>query len=91
MLGISIKKINDNIIIKWQLSTVTIPITEIVSITKDETYACEEKSAIRLGTPYATTDRIVIKTIKDTYILFSTNVTSLEKKLTSYLEERNPN
>lgn len=91
MLGISIKKINDNIIIKWQLSTVTIPITGIVSITKDETYAGEEKSAIRLGIPYATTDRIVIKTIKDTYILFSTNVPSLEKKLTSYLEERNPN
>lgn len=91
MLGINIDKIDENLIIKWQLSTVTIPISEIVSITRDGTYAGEEKSAIRIGTPYATTDRIVIKTTKEEYILFTTNVTSIENKLTLYLKERTSN
>ncbi|MGE6375732.1 hypothetical protein [Peribacillus muralis] len=91
MLGINIDKINENLILKWQLSTVTIPISEIVSITRDGTYAGEEKSAIRIGTPYATTDRILIKTTKEKYILFTTNITSVENKLTSYLKKRTYN
>ncbi|WP_160036938.1 SunI/YnzG family protein [Paenibacillus sp. An7] len=83
MLGIKAEKINDNLVIIWQLSKIEIPISEIVNISHDDTYGGEQKDAIRIGTPYGTTDRIIIKTNSQTYILFTTNVISLEKKLNS--------
>ena len=43
-----------------------IPIFDIEGISLDNTYAGEEKNAIRIGTPFATTDRVVIKTKKET-------------------------
>ena len=86
MIGISIQFSNDHLIIKWQLSRIEIPVSDIVKVTRDETYAGEGTNAIRIGTPYATTDRIVIKTKSDTYILFTTNATSLENKITSLID-----
>ena len=85
LLGISIEKVEADIVIRWQLSKVTIPISDILTVTVDETYGGEEKQAIRMGTPYGTTDRVVIKTNKNTYILFSTNYISIQKKLNSYI------
>lgn len=62
MLGIKVEKINDDLIIKWQLSKIEIPTFEIVNISHDHTYGGEQKDAIRIGIPYGTTDRIIIKT-----------------------------
>ncbi|MBY6088530.1 SunI/YnzG family protein [Priestia flexa] len=83
MLGIRVKKDNGKLIIKWQLSTIEIPLDEIIEVTEDETYGGKKAEAIRIGTPYATTDRILIRTTKQDYILFSTNKSAILKQLNS--------
>lgn len=83
MLGISVKKSNDIVIIKWQLSKVEIPVADILDVCLDDTYGGEEKEAIRIGTPYGTTDRVVIKTKIKTYILYTTNPSTIKNKILS--------
>ncbi|PEF03141.1 hypothetical protein COM97_28370 [Bacillus thuringiensis] len=74
MLGINVKKTNEELIISWQLAEITIPLRDVIEITEDATYAgVEEVDVIRIGTAYGTTDRILIKTVKQNYILFTTN------------------
>lgn len=85
MFGIKVEKINDNLVIRWQLSKIEIPISEILDVSHDDTYGGDQKDAIRIGTPYGTTDRIIIKTNFKTYILFTTNVISLNKKISSIM------
>lgn len=43
----------------------------------------ERKSAVRIGFPYGSTDRVVIKTANNTYILFTTNAASIMSKIVS--------
>ena len=86
MFGIFVKKVNSDVVIRWLLTKVTIPISDILAVTTDDTYGGKEKQAIRLGTPYGTTDRLVIVTKENTYILFTTNYTSIQKKLNSYIQ-----
>lgn len=86
MFGIFVKKVNSDVVIRWLLTKVTIPISDILAVTTDDTYGGKEKQAIRLGTPYGTTDRLVIITKENTYILFTTNYTSIQKKLNSYIQ-----
>ncbi|MCY7562849.1 SunI/YnzG family protein [Paenibacillus macerans] len=50
------------LIITWQLSKTEIFLKDIEEVGFDETYGGEEKNAIRIGTPYGTTDRVFIKT-----------------------------
>jgi hypothetical protein len=69
--------------IRWQLSKIEIPIEDIVSVENDGTYGGKEKSAIRIGNPYAHTDRVVIRTKSETYILF-TSIGGLREKILSY-------
>lgn len=82
MFELNVEKLNDNIIIKWQLAKIVIPISEIVEVTDDDTYIGKEKDAIRIGFPYGTVDRIVIKTTTETYILF-TSIDAIKKKIYS--------
>ncbi|VXC90355.1 conserved hypothetical protein [Bacillus mycoides] len=50
----------------------------MIEVTEDATYAgVEEPSAIRIGTAYGTTDRILIRTVKQNYVLFTTNKVSI--------------
>jgi Bacterial PH domain len=63
-----------NLRIKWQFSTIDIPASSIKEVTLDDTYAGEEKRAIRLGFPYGHTDRVVIRTTSETYLLYTSNV-----------------
>ncbi|WP_203339906.1 hypothetical protein [Planococcus beijingensis] len=86
MFGIFVKKVNSDVVIRWLLTKITIPISDILAVTTDDTYGGKEKQAIRLGTPYGTTDRLVIITKENTYILFTTNYTSIQKKLNSYIQ-----
>lgn len=81
MFGIHVKKSEDTVIIKWQLSKVEIPLSDILEVSLDNTYGGEEKESIRIGTPYGTTDRIVIKTKTNTYLLYTTNSHSIMNKL----------
>ena len=85
MFGIFVKKVNSDVVIRWLLTKVTIPISDILAVTTDDTYGGNEKQAIRLGTPYGTTDRLVIITKENTYILFTTNYLAIQKKLDSYI------
>ncbi|WP_199427047.1 SunI/YnzG family protein [Thermaerobacillus caldiproteolyticus] len=83
MSGIKVEKLNDNLVISWLLAKIEIPISEIIEVTLDDTYGGEEKKAIRVGTPYGTSDRVVIKTNSNTYILFTTNAVSITNKISS--------
>ncbi|PSL32968.1 hypothetical protein B0H99_11078 [Planomicrobium soli] len=83
MFGINVKKSNDIVTIKWQLSKVEIPASDIIDVSLDDTYGGEDKKAFRIGTPYGTTDRVVIKTKTQTYILYTTNPTSIKNKILS--------
>ncbi|MGE7726136.1 hypothetical protein [Bacillus cereus] len=74
MLGINVKKTNEELIISWQLAEITIPLRDVIEVTEDATYAgVEEVDVIRIGTSYGTTDRILIKTVKQNHVLFTTN------------------
>lgn len=79
------KKNNDKLIITWQLSKTEIQISDIREVYSDDTYAGETNDAVRIGTPYGTTDRVVIKTTSITYILFTTNGLSILNKIRSFL------
>ncbi|PEC83200.1 hypothetical protein COK00_01675 [Bacillus cereus] len=82
MLGIDVKKTDEKLIISWQLAKIQIPLSEIIEVTEDETYAgVEEKNVIRIGTAYATTDRILIKTVEQNYLLFTTNRVAILNKI----------
>ena len=85
MFEIFVKKVNSDVVIRWLFTKITIPISDILTVTTDDTYGGKEKQAIRLGRPYGTTDRVVIITKESTYILFTTNYLSIQKKLNSYI------
>ncbi|POO80441.1 hypothetical protein C1T30_23815 [Bacillus sp. MBGLi97] len=74
------KNLNENLIIKWQLSKIEIPIREINDMFLDPKYGREKKSAIRIGFPYGY-GRVVIKTANNTYIMFTTNAASIMSKI----------
>ncbi|MEI2666264.1 hypothetical protein V8G47_16715 [Rossellomorea sp. LJF3] len=69
---------------KYQLTKIEIPLSDIKDVVNDDTYGGEEKSALRIGTPYGHTDRVVIKTKKGTYILF-TSIGGLRVKILSIM------
>ncbi|MCM3538353.1 hypothetical protein [Priestia endophytica] len=69
----NVEKREKEFVIQWGLATIHIPLEDIIEVTEDETYGGKEKQAVRIGMPYGTTDRIVIKTVKQNYILFTTN------------------
>ncbi|MCR6598844.1 PH domain-containing protein [Bacillus halotolerans] len=81
MIGVKVKKSKENLVINWQLSKIEIPIKEINDVFLDPNYGGEEKSAVRIGLPYGSTDRVVIKTANNTYILFTTNAASIMNKI----------
>ena len=86
MLGIDVKRNGSEIVIKYQLIKVVIPISDIISVTLDDTYAGKEQDAIRIGLPYGTTDRIAIKTKTSNYLLFSTNYTYIMNTINLAIE-----
>lgn len=87
MLGISVARTGDQLVIRWQFTRIAISMDTIVSVTHDDTYAGEIKNAIRIGTPQGTTDRIVIRTQDAAYILFTTNADSIQNSINRYREE----
>lgn len=81
MLGIELQKLNVHLVIRWQLTKIKIPVAEITGVTLGDTYAGSEKAAVRIGLPYGTTDRVIIKTTSRTYILFTTNPEAIISQL----------
>ncbi|MDS9472911.1 hypothetical protein [Sporosarcina pasteurii] len=84
MFEVKVEKHDDHIVIKWQFSKTKIPISEIIKVTYDHTYAGESKTAVRIGYPYGTTDRISIQTAKKDYLIF-TSVGATKEKILSLL------
>ena len=74
-------KKKDELIISWQFSKIHIALCEITEVTEDNTYAGVEEKAQSIGTAYGTTDRILIKTVKQNYLLFTTNRVSILNKI----------
>ncbi|WP_017813269.1 SunI/YnzG family protein [Paenibacillus shenyangensis] len=86
MLGIDVKKVDDDIIIKYQFTKLVIPVADIISVSLDDTYGGKETNAIRVGAPYGTTDRVAIQTKTNNYILFTTNYTKIMNTINSAIE-----
>ncbi|KAA8754886.1 MULTISPECIES: hypothetical protein [Paenibacillus] len=74
MFGVNVKKIEDQLVIRWQFSKIEIPIVHITSVTLDDTYGGSEPSAIRIGPVNGTSERILIRTVDQSYILFTNSV-----------------
>lgn len=77
MLGIDVKQVENDIVIRHQFTKLVIPIEDLVSVSLDDTYGGQEADAIRIGTPYGTTDRVAIQTKTKNYLLFTTNYTRI--------------
>ncbi|MFC0524953.1 hypothetical protein ACFFGV_15345 [Pontibacillus salicampi] len=86
MIGINVKEKDGYVIISWQFSKVEITKSDIIEVIDDDTYGGEEQTAVRMGYPYATTERIFIRTNKQNYILF-TNNTSIKGKIESMMNK----
>ncbi|SIS64309.1 SunI/YnzG family protein [Salimicrobium flavidum] len=86
-MGIKVKEKNGSIIISWMFSKVEIPKNEIKEINSDDTYGGEEQKALRIGHPSATNERILIKTSKQDYLLF-TNEPSTQNKIERMISRR---
>lgn len=84
MFAVSAKQVEDQLIIRWQLSKYEIPLSQITSVTLDDTYGGSEPSAIRIGPVGGTTERILIRTTNQSYILF-TNSVNMFSAITSML------
>jgi hypothetical protein len=85
LFEVNVTKSKGKLIIKWQISTIEIPLSDITEVAEDNTYGGEVKDALRIGFPYGTADRIVIKTNAETYIVF-TNTEAVKKKIFSSVE-----
>jgi hypothetical protein len=83
-MEVKVSKNDDNLNIKWQLSNIIIPLSDIKKVRDDDTYGGEGKTAMRIGYPYGHTDRVVIQTSSETFILFTSNG-GLKEKILSYI------
>ncbi|WP_303984950.1 SunI/YnzG family protein [Niallia circulans] len=87
MLEVKVTKNNKKLQIKWQLSTIEIPLSDITAVANDETYAGKEITGMRIGFPYGNTDRVIIQTKTDNYIIF-TSIGNLKDKIMDFIKEK---
>lgn len=73
MLGIRVQQVENQLVIRWQLSKIEIPISDIKAVTLDDTYGGSEPSAVRIGAAYGASETILIRTTHQSYILFTSN------------------
>ncbi|MDT8861251.1 hypothetical protein N0O92_13495 [Alkalihalobacillus sp. MEB130] len=91
MFEVKIEQTKDDIVFKWQLSKMNIPITDIVDVTSDDTYAGDKSSVMRIGYPYGTTERIYIKTQKSNYLVFTSKASIKEQIVSAIKRKRKDN
>lgn len=53
-------------------------------MTYDDTYAGKSKTAMRIGYPYGTTERIIIQTVQTDYLIY-TSIRSTKEKVLSLI------
>ncbi|MHA7580659.1 SunI/YnzG family protein [Paenibacillus vandeheii] len=73
MLGIRVQQVENQLVIRWQLSKIEIPISDIKAVTLDDTYGGSEPTAVRIGAAYGASETILIRTTHQSYILFTSN------------------
>ncbi|MDM5317251.1 hypothetical protein QUF49_14675 [Fictibacillus sp. b24] len=83
MIEVSVKKVENNFVIRWQLLRIEIPSSDILDVRLDDTYGGEDQDAIRIGLPYGTTDRVFINTAKQNYLVFTSNPSAIISKLSA--------
>ncbi|MDF9839889.1 MULTISPECIES: PH domain-containing protein [unclassified Paenibacillus] len=86
MLGIKMNREDDILIIRWQLTKIEIPVTAITEVTLDDTYGGSDKDAMRIGTPYGTTGRVLIRTKQRAYLLFTSDAEVIKEKTEQLLK-----
>ncbi|WP_151737770.1 hypothetical protein [Paenibacillus tengchongensis] len=84
MFGIKVTASNSSLVIRWQLSKFEIPLSDITEVADDNTFGGMEKQAIRIGTPYGSTDRTIIRTKARTYILFTADGASIKDRINDF-------
>jgi len=87
MMEIKVEKMGSDIVIKHLFTKVVIPISDIISVSFDDTYGGKEKDAIRIGHPRSSTERIAIKTKTSNYLLFVPNYSSIMNLIKSAIED----
>lgn len=85
-MEVKVSMSHDTLHIRWQMSKIDIPLSDINEVLNDETYAGEDKAAIRIGYPYGHTDRVVINTSMESYIIFTSHG-GLKEKITSSIQQ----
>lgn len=88
MFEVKISKQDNLIVVKWQLSKIEIPISDIMNVTYDDSYAGKSKRAMRIGYPYGTTDRILIQTARTDYLIYTSIGSTMEKVLSLINKEK---
>ncbi|RLL48437.1 hypothetical protein D8M04_04030 [Oceanobacillus piezotolerans] len=83
-MEVKVTKKNEALHIKWQLSNIEIPFSKIIEVLNDDTYAGKVKNGIRIGLPYGHTERVVINTDSETYIIYTNNA-GLKEKIHSFM------
>lgn len=73
MLGVRAQQVENQLVIRWQLSKIEIPISDIKAVTLDDTYGGCEPSSVRIGAAYGASETILIRTHHQSYILFTSN------------------
>ncbi|YCA45914.1 hypothetical protein M1E11_12990 [Bacillus sp. JZ8] len=73
-IDMNVEKREKELIIQWRLATIYSSLEAVIEVTEDETYVGKEKQAVHIGIRYGTTDRIVIKTMKQNDLLLITNI-----------------
>ncbi|KPB03802.1 PH domain-containing protein [Bacillus sp. CHD6a] len=86
-MEVKITKSGEDLIIKWQFSTINVPLSSIILVENDPTYSGTDKHALRVGFPSGHTDRVVIHTKSDTYLIFTSNG-GLRDKIRSYISSK---
>ncbi|SES21327.1 hypothetical protein SAMN04487944_1243 [Gracilibacillus ureilyticus] len=75
-----------NIIIKWQFSKIVIPSEGIKEVLSDDTYGGNDPKALRIGFPYGSTDRVLLRTNEGNYLIYTSNPHTITKKLKKYVQ-----
>ncbi|RDW15119.1 hypothetical protein [Oceanobacillus chungangensis] len=83
-MEVKVTKKNEILHIQWQLSNIEIPFSKIIEVLNDDTYAGKVKNGIRIGLPDGQTERVVINTDSDAYIIFTSNA-GLKEKILSFM------
>lgn len=86
MIGIKVKDTGDNLKISWLFTKVVIPKSDIIEVYYEETYGEENEEGYRIGIPLAPPERIVVRTKKEKYILY-TNQQAIKDKVEAMVQD----